>query len=113
MSIRRPQFSEVLIKGRTPDEIKAYEEKKKLEKEAADKKPKVKQMKYFDIKVETVCPTMITYRVYAETEVEALELIKTTAPISIKPDINKRKQLKAKVYDSGGSIIRYTKSYTS
>jgi hypothetical protein len=113
MTTRRPQFNDIQIKGRSIEEIKTDKEKKKKEELEKKAKPKVKQLRYYDVKVEVICPTTLTYRVYAETESDALELIKKISPTSIKPDINRKKLVKASVYDAGGSIIKHTKVYSS
>jgi hypothetical protein len=105
---------EVQVRGRTPEEIRAAEEKKKKEDaEAKDKKkaaPK-KEPKYYDIKLECMVPCLVSYRVLAEDENDAIAQIEKRAPTGIKPNISKKRNIKATVYDAGSSIIRFAKSF--
>lgn len=70
-----------------------------------------KQKNYFDIKVEALCPCIITYRIYADDENDALNQIDKKAPISIKPNISQKRNIKATVYNSGSSLIKLIKNY--
>lgn len=74
-----------------------------------DKKP-IKQ--YFEVRMEVMLPATLTYRVYAETPEEAIELIKHKAPNTVKPRINGKKDLKIMVYNAGTSLIRLIKNLT-
>ena len=65
--------------------------------------------KYFDIKIESLLPATLTYRVLAENPEEASQLIKTISPNSISYKLIGRKDLNIKVYDAGCSIIRFIK----
>ena len=103
--------NEVQIKGRTPEEIKAAEEKKKQEELNKKNKVQPKVKKWFDIKLECLTPTTITYRILADDEQDALKQMDKKTPTSIKPNIFKRKNLKATVYDGGSSLIRFIKSF--
>lgn len=104
--------NEVQVKGRSPEEIKAAEEKKKKEEEEKKKKPQPKPApKYYDIKLECMVPAIITYRVLAENEQEALTQIDKRTPTGVRPDISRKRNIKATVYDAGSSIIRFAKSF--
>jgi hypothetical protein len=74
-------------------------------------KEQPKQKKYYDVKVEALTTTHITYRVLADDENDALEQIKKKAPTSVRPIISLRNIIKASVYESGSSIIRLIKNY--
>jgi hypothetical protein len=69
---------------------------------AKDKKP-IKQ--YYDIKVEAMVPATLSYRIYAEDENEALELVKRASPNQIKYKIAAKKDKKLLVYKPGTSLI--------
>lgn len=75
--------------------------------------PKIKQ--YFTIKVETHGPITLTYRVFAEDENEAFELLKKNPNQTMveppKHNIAKLRRLKATVYQIGSSIIKLVKNF--
>lgn len=103
----------IQIQGRDPEEIKATEERKRREQE--DKKlnkiAQPKQKKYYTVNVECITPCIITYRIYAEDENDAINQVNKAHPINIKPNINLKKLIKATVYDSGSSLIRLIKNF--
>ena len=105
------KFNEIQVKGRSPEEIKASEEKKRKEEEEKKKKPVVKQKKYYDIKLEATVPCMITYRVLADDEQDAIAQMKWKAPTGVRPDVSRKRDIKATVYDSGSAIIRFAKTF--
>lgn len=87
------------------------QKEKKLEKKK-EEKPAVPQKKPYTVKVETITPVELIYRVWAETPEQAIELLKNgqlTAPP--KPNISKRKNIKATVYKYGTTIIEFIKKY--
>jgi hypothetical protein len=105
-----------LLSLKTPEEKKAEGElrvlqaKRKdevLKKEAAKKKEKVKS--YFDVRIESTVPAIITYRVLAEDAQQALELIKNKSPNSVQYKLPAAKKLIAKVYTSGGNMMLFMK----
>lgn len=65
--------------------------------------------RYYDVRVTTMLPATITYKVLAETPEEAAELIKGKSPNSIVHKLIGKKDLELKVYDSGGNMIRFIK----
>jgi hypothetical protein len=105
----------VQVKGRSAEEIKAYEEKKR--KEEADKKSKkilTVQKKYFDIKLSALVPCTISYRIYATDEQDALNQIKNKPPSSrndIIPNVSQKRDIKALVYNAGSSILKLSKIF--
>lgn len=83
---------------------RAEAKKAGLEKQA---QPKTKQ--YYDVKVECMLPAVLTYRILAEDPNQALELIKGKSPNSIQHKLPGRKELVAKVYEAGSSMMRHMK----
>lgn len=70
--------------------------------------------KPYDIKLDVLIPTTITYRINATSEQEAIrELEKQSAPVKIALKYNTHKQikLKATVYSAGTSMIKFSKVY--
>lgn len=67
-------------------------------------KPKPKY--YYDVKVEAMLPSTLTYRVLAEDPDHAAQLIKKMSPVSVQHRLIGRKESKLTVYDAGCSIIR-------
>jgi hypothetical protein len=98
----------IQVSGRTPEEIKSAEIKK-----AAEKKnpPKPKEKSYYSITLEALVPTTLTYRIYAFDEHDAIEQINKNHPTGIKPHINKKKDIKAVVYNFGSSMIKMIKNF--
>jgi hypothetical protein len=69
-----------------------------------------KSKQYFDVKVECLLPATLTYRVLAEDELQAAEMIKRLQPTSIKHRLTGRKELKLIVYQAGSLIIKFIKN---
>lgn len=111
MPTRQPQFNPVQVQGRSPEEIKAHEEKKRKEEAAKKKLPAKNEKRYFDIKLECNAPCLITYRILADDEQDALLQMDKKTPTSIKPIILRKKNIKATVYDAGSSLIRFVKAF--
>jgi hypothetical protein len=74
---------------------------------------KIKQpvKKYFTVKIETLTPCTITYRIYAENEEDAITMTKRATPTSVRPNISLKRLLKATVYDAGTSVVKLVKSF--
>lgn len=72
---------------------------------------KEKQKKYYDIKLEANVPCLITYRIYADDEHDALTQIGKKAPTSVKPNISQKRDIKALIYEAGSSILKLTKTF--
>ena len=120
-------FMDTITPKKTPQEIaaqlldpKAYEEEQKRKAEVAKKtaarkielekkaaKPKDKS--YFDVKIECLLPATLTYRILAEDAHQALELIKGKSPNSVQHKLHGRKELVAKVYGAGSSMMMHMK----
>jgi hypothetical protein len=74
-------------------------------------KNKSKEKQYFDIVLEAQIPCIVKYRVLAESAEEALEEIKRSPPVNVKPILNQKRDIKATVYNSGSSMIQYIKRW--
>ncbi len=68
-----------------------------------------KQKIYYDIKIETMVPAILTYRVLAEDPQQAILLIKNIVP-TIKYKLGGKRDIKMTVYDAGSTIIRFIKN---
>jgi len=85
---------------------------KKTVKKKAEKSPILKKIPY-TVKVEVMAPVELTYRVWAETPEQAVELLRygsLTAPP--KPVLSKQKRIKATVYKYGTIMIEFIKKFT-
>jgi hypothetical protein len=109
------------MRGKTSMEIKAIEvESKKTGKEPSEviktaewKKhlpPPPKPKYHFDVKIETMLPATLTWRVLAETPEQAAEMIKGLQPTGVKHRLIGRKDLKLLVYNAGSSLIKFVKN---
>ena len=68
-----------------------------------------KSLQAYDVKVETMLPATLTYRVLASSPEEALEKVKKEAPKDIKHRLSGKRDLKALIYDAGTMLLRLTK----
>jgi hypothetical protein len=85
-------------------------EKKEIEKELEKQASMaVKPKYYYDVKVECLLPATLTYRVLAEDPQQAAELVKGKSPNTVQHRLIGRKELHMKVYDAGGSMMRFMK----
>jgi hypothetical protein len=101
-----------------PQPDKEAEAKKRAEAEAKKKKEELKKLAeankpkplyYFDVKVETMLPATLTYRVLAEDAVQAADKIKSLQPNTVKHRLLGRKDNKLTVYDAGTTTIKWMK----
>ncbi len=74
------------------------------------------QKEYFSVKVETLAPVTLTYKIYAESPEKAVQLAIKQAgqSLSSPPQISfgRLKHLKATVYNAGTNLIRLAKTLT-
>lgn len=82
------------------------QEKKKKEQD----KKKVPEKVYYDIRVETLIPATVSFRVLAEDEQKALLMIKNIPPRHINYQVNRRRDIKMMVYEAGSSILKFIKN---
>ena len=94
-------------------ESKLKAEKAKKEKEAKKKEQelKSKEKKYYKVTVECLVPATLTFKVYAESAEKALEEFSKGSPNDFKPQVAKRKNIKASVYEYGYSNLLAAKNY--
>lgn len=67
--------------------------------------------KYYDVYVEVMLPATLHYRVLAEDASECIDLIKNKSPNAVKHKLHMKKNMQAKVYDAGSSIVRFLKKW--
>lgn len=70
------------------------------------------EKKYFDIRLEALIPATLYYRVFAEDEKKALQLIKNKDPDHIKYFLISKKDLLIKIYDAGTTFLKLLKKLT-
>lgn len=85
----------------------AKKKEEKLKKQAAI--PVAPVLHYFDVKVETMLPATLTYRILAEDAVQAADKIKGAQPNSVHHRLIGRRDQKLTVYDAGSNMIRWMK----
>jgi len=73
--------------------------------------PKQPEKKFYDIKVEALVPGILTYRVFAETEEDALKQCEKKTPNGFKPSLSLRRMIKATVYLAGSSVVKLVKNF--
>lgn len=71
-------------------------------------KPVVKTQ--FDVKIETMLPATLTYRIWADSPEEALLLTKKAQPINIKHNLAGKRNIRATVSNAYSSIIKLIKN---
>lgn len=82
--------------------------KEELKKQAA----KPPELHYFDVKVESMLPSTLIYRVLAEDAQQAADKIQGLQPNSVQHRLVGRKDHKLTVYDAGSVWIRLVKKLT-
>ena len=65
---------------------------------------------YYDVRIETMLPATLTYRVLAEDAQQASELIKGMSPIGVKHKLIGKKDIKLTVYKAGSSFLEWSKN---
>lgn len=68
------------------------------------------ERKYFDVKIETMLPATLTYRVLAKDAEEAALLSKNMQPTGVQHRLVGRRDIKLTVYDAGSTLIRFVKN---
>lgn len=91
-------------------EPKDEKTEKKVEKKA--ELPAIPKKQPYTIKLEVTAPVELTYRVWAETPEQAVDLL-LTAQMSAapKPILSRKKNVKATVYKYGTVMIEFVKRY--
>ncbi len=71
------------------------------------------QKKYYTVKVEAIIPTEVTYKIFAETPEQAIDLISKSAPyLAPKPKLSRMKKIKITVYKFGTSMVELIKKFS-
>lgn len=65
---------------------------------------------YYDVKVETMLPATLMWRVLAETPEQAVDLIKGQQPTGVKHRLIGRKDFKLMVYEAGSTLIKLVRN---
>jgi hypothetical protein len=71
--------------------------------------PPIKPKLYYDVKVETMLPATLTFRVLAEDPQQAAELIKGMSPVGVHHRLAGRRDKKLTVYEAGSSMIKWVR----
>lgn len=106
---KEPQLVDEIIKDIAPKQgavqVPAAKKAQKL-----PQSPPIKPKLYYDVKVESMIPATLTFRVLAESAEEAAGLIRGMNPISVKHRMLGRKDSKLSVYDAGSTMLRWMKN---
>ena len=62
---------------------------------------------YYDVKIETMLPATLTYRILAETAEQAAELIKGKTPNTVQYKLIGAKNIIMRVFAAGSNMIHY------
>ena len=89
------------------------QKKDKKKDEKKDQKPIIPQKKPYTIKLEVQAPVELTYRVWAETPEQAVDMLQYGQLVAPpKPILSRRRNIKATVYRYGTVMIEFVKKYT-
>lgn len=107
---KEPQLVDQIIKDIKPG--KGLQEIQPVTKKAQKlpQSPPIKPKQYYDVKVESMIPATLTFRVLAEDAQQAAELIRGQNPIGVKHRLVGRKDIKMSVYDAGSTMLRWVKN---
>jgi hypothetical protein len=72
--------------------------------------PPIKPKLYYDVKVESMIPATLTFRVLAEDAEQAAGLIRGMNPINVRHRLIGRRDSKLSVYDAGSTMLRWMKN---
>jgi hypothetical protein len=73
-------------------------------------KKEIPVLKYYDVKVTTMLPATLTYKILAESAEQAVDLMKGKQPNTVSHKLIGRKDKKITVYEAGTSLIRFIKN---
>jgi hypothetical protein len=65
---------------------------------------------YFDVKIETMVPAILTFRIYSKSPEEAIQKSKTATPTNVQYKLPAKCDKKVSVYNAGQSIVRLIKN---
>lgn len=72
--------------------------------------PPIRPKLYYDVKVESMIPAVLTFRVLAEDPQTAADMAKGMNPTSVNYRLVGRKDKKMSVYDAGSTMLRWMKN---
>jgi len=72
----------------------------------------IAKKKLYTVKLEVMAPVELTYKIWAESPEEAAELRGATLARPPKPNLARKKNLKATVYRYGTMMIEFIKKFT-
>ena len=67
------------------------------------------KLSYYDVKVESMVPATLIFKVLAESPEQAAELSKSKQPNQVQYKLNSRRDSKLTVYDLGSCVIKFMK----
>ena len=74
------------------------------------KTPEPSPLIYYDVKVSSMIPATLTYRILAESPEQAIELIKSKTPNGVQYKLAGKRDIKLQVYKAGCSVIEFIKN---
>lgn len=90
----------------------ACSSQKDFENKIALKKTATKEV-YWDCKIETMVPAILSYRILAKTPEEAATKAKTASPNHVQYKLAHKRDKKLTIYEAGKSIVRFIKNMVS
>lgn len=75
-----------------------------------NQKPETKpQLEYYTVEIEALVPTILKYKVYAESPEKALAKINSSPLLeSPKPKLSQMKRIQARVFKFGTHLLKYS-----
>lgn len=67
--------------------------------------------KNYTIKLEAYIPCSLVYKISAEDEKDALKKLDKQKPSSVIPHLQRKKNIKAMIYEFGSSIVKLVKNF--
>lgn len=69
-----------------------------------------KTLQYYDVKVETMLPATLTYKVLAGSPEEAFEKARQSTPQGVKHRLAGKRDIKAMIYETGSAMVKLVKN---
>lgn len=106
-NLKKSALVDSIVKQVSGGKEPVKQQKTPIVKEAA---PKIKEKLYYEIKIETMLPATITYRILAEDPQQAVELMRGAQPIGVKHRLAGKRDIKLSVYMAGSSLLLWAKN---
>lgn len=104
-----PQLVDQIIKDiKTADGVMPPLAAKKAQK--LPQSPPIKPKFYYDVKIESMIPATLTFRVLAEDAQTAADMAKGMNPTGVNYRLVGRRDKKLSVYDAGSTMLRWMKN---